>query len=170
MPRSTRKPFVRWAVATAAALAVTAPAADAAITLRVGTQVSQVSSFSQKSTNPSRVVSGTQTPTGFTQGRGAFGPMKIERAVDAQSVDFLKAQSLGTPITQPIEVNFTNGPFSMSYCLQNTIVTSIRHSADAGDGSVLEEIEFRSTRIGMRVGPAVFAFDQTILRDIAPLC
>lgn len=145
------------AVMTTAALALGAGSAQAAqstITLSVGEDSSPISAYSWGASNSGSAHTGG----GAGAGKVSVQDFSVSKKTDAMTPSLMRAVATGQHL-QEVAVHFRNGVFTSSYCLRDALVTSVSHSASAGEDRPTDNVTFNFARFTFEVGTETFGFN-----------
>jgi type VI secretion system secreted protein Hcp len=145
------------AVMTMAALALGAGPALAAkttMTLSIGDQASSINAYSWGASNSGSTHSGG----GGGAGKVNVQDLSVSKETDALTPSLIRAVATGEHLQQ-VAVQFTNGVFTSSYCLQDALVTSVSNGASVGQDRPTDNVTFNFARFTFKVGSSAFAFD-----------
>jgi type VI protein secretion system component Hcp len=142
---------------TVAAMALAAGQAHAAktqMTLSIGDQSSPISAYSWGASNSST----THTGSGGGAGKTNFADLAVTKDTDAMTPSLVHSVATGEHLPQ-VAVQFSQGVFTSSYCLQDVIVSSVSNGASIGQDRPTDSVSFNYARFTFKVGTALFAFD-----------
>jgi len=145
------------ATMTVVALALAAGPAQAAkstLTLTLGDQSSAINSFSWGASNPGTTHSGG----GGGAGKVNVQDLSLTLQNGPMSVTLLKAVSTGQHFPEA-GLQFVNGVFTSSLCMQDVLVSSWQTGASAGEERPSDTASFNFARFEYKVSNSAFGFD-----------